>query len=55
LRDDRCEVNDLARKQPDQLKELAFLWSHYAQKIGVVDWDSLPQSRNRPSREYRKK
>ncbi len=52
---DRSEMNDLASLKPARAKELEALWTSFARGIGVVDWDSLPQSKNSPSVEYRRK
>ncbi|HUT91578.1 MAG TPA: arylsulfatase [Thermoguttaceae bacterium] len=52
---DRSETNDLSGKHPEKVKELAELWAAYADRIGVVDWDTLPGSKRKPSPEYRRK
>lgn len=52
---DRSELHDLSAKHPKKVKELVDQWSRYASTIGVVDWDTLPQSRRKPSAEYRRK
>lgn len=55
LRDDRSELEDLAKIEPNKVHELAMLWQNYADRIGVVPWETLPQSRASPSKEYRRK
>ena len=52
---DRSETNDLSAKHPEKVKELGELWAAYADRIGVVDWDTLPGSKRKPSPEYRRK
>ena len=36
---DRTETNDLARKHADVVRELAALWSHWAQRCAVTPWE----------------
>jgi arylsulfatase len=55
LAQDRSELNDLAKAEPDRLTRLVEKWQAYADATGVVDWASLPQSKGRPSAEYRMK
>lgn len=55
LKTDRAETNDLSKKHPELVQLLLAKWTSYADEIGVVDWDSLPQSKASPSADYRKK
>ena len=55
LGEDRSEVADLSREHPQEAKRLATLWAEYAERIGVVDWDTLSRYRGKPGRYYRKK
>lgn len=55
LAEDRSELKDLAKEKPELVSELVTDWQAYAKKTGVVPWDSLPQSRNSPGPDYRKK
>jgi arylsulfatase A-like enzyme len=43
---DRTELNDLARKYPDQVKEMAELYQAWATRCGVVPPDQLPPAKN---------
>ncbi len=52
---DRGETRDLSAEHPEKVEKLARLWSAYADRIGVVDWDTLPQSKRKPSPDYRRK
>ncbi len=52
---DRSELQNQAAAQPDLVRDLAALWQAYATRIGVVDWDGLPQSKNSPGPDYRRK
>jgi arylsulfatase len=38
LRNDRTEMNDLARQQPQKVKELAAQWEAWAQRAHVLPW-----------------
>ncbi|MEM7394282.1 MAG: arylsulfatase, partial [Verrucomicrobiota bacterium] len=49
LKADRNEIHNLAGKHPEQVKALQQTWQAEADRIGVVDWNSLPQSKRRPS------
>jgi len=55
LKVDRSELKNLAKTHPEKVRQLKQQWQQYADKIGVVDWDSLPQSRRKPSTNYRRK
>lgn len=52
---DRSETTNLASEHPDRVARMAHTWQAYADETGVVPWRSLPQSRRRPSPEYRRK
>jgi len=55
LKTDRSELENLADQKPKKLKSLVSTWQTYADSIGVVDWSSLPQSKSKPSADYRRK
>ena len=55
LSKDRSETNDLREERPEMADSLLKQWQEYADKIGVEPWDSFPQSKRRPSKEYRTK
>jgi arylsulfatase len=55
VKDDRAETKNLIEAEPDRAKAMIAKWQAYADKTGVVDWASLPQSKGRPSAEYRMK
>lgn len=38
---DRTETNNLAKKQPDRVKEMSKLWQAWANRIGVLSWKEL--------------
>ena len=38
LKADRTELNNLAEKKPERVKELAALWQAYAERTGVIPW-----------------
>lgn len=38
LRDDRTELDNLADKQPERVKELAAKWETWAKRVGVEPW-----------------
>ena len=46
LKADRTELNDLAEKKPERVKELAALWQAYAERTGVIPW---PGSGKKPA------
>ncbi|MCT4646681.1 MAG: arylsulfatase [Carboxylicivirga sp.] len=35
LKEDRCEINDLAEEYPDKVNEMAEMWDAYAQRVGL--------------------
>lgn len=55
LKNDRSELNNLASAKPGLVKRLLDDWQTYADKTGVVDWNTLPQSKRSPGPDYRKK
>ncbi len=55
LKNDRSELNNLANAKPDLVKQLLDDWQTYADKTGVLDWNTLPQSKRSPGPDYRKK
>lgn len=42
MANDRTELNNLAGKQPDRVKELAALYQDWAKRCGVLPWDKVP-------------
>jgi arylsulfatase len=50
---DPGETTDLARKQPDRLKELTALWQTYASVNGVVPPDNPATFYTKPPRKYK--
>lgn len=44
LSPDRCELNNLAAKDPQRLKRMAAEWQAWANQNGVVEFDSLPKA-----------
>ena len=52
---DRSEVHDLSGSHPGIVDALAGQWEGYAEKTGVVEWDSFPQSKIEPGKNYRRK
>ena len=55
LQSDRSETKNLAAAQSGRVKQMASEWDAFAQKIGVVDWSTFPQSKAKPSAAYRMK
>ena len=45
MESDRTEMNDLAGKQPDKVKELAALYDAWAKRCGVLPWNKVPPVR----------
>ena len=45
MENDRTELNDLATKNPEQVKELSSLYNQWAQRCGVVSPDELPNAK----------
>ena len=41
LENDRTELNDLALQFPEEVKELESLWNDWAERVGVVSWETL--------------
>jgi arylsulfatase A-like enzyme len=35
LKEDRCEINNLADRYPEKVKELAAMWEEYAIRVGL--------------------
>ncbi len=42
---DRTELNDLARRRPKKVKELAASYEVWAKRAGVASWDEFVKSR----------
>lgn len=42
LAEDRTELNDLARRDPKRVEQMAAEWARWAARCGVVDYDRLP-------------
>ena len=38
---DRPETHDLASEQPDTVTELRALWEAWAERVGVVPWETV--------------
>ena len=55
LRNDRSELDDLAARRPEKVKEMSARWQSFADEIGVVEWSTFPQSRRKPAGHYRRK
>ena len=55
LAEDRSELHDLASRHPKTVEEMSSLWQKHADRIGVVEWASLQQSRRKPGPNYRRK
>jgi arylsulfatase A-like enzyme len=55
LKADRTETHDLAAQRPEDVRRLAARWQKWADRVGVVDNETLPDAKYRPTREYRKK
>jgi arylsulfatase A-like enzyme len=41
---DRTEMNDLAASMPDRVESMSALWQAWADRIGVVEWQSWQKS-----------
>jgi len=52
---DRSETSNLITEHPELAQEMQHTWQQYADEIGVVPWGTLPQSKNTPNADYRKK
>jgi len=46
LAEDRCEMNDLAKQQPERVKAMAAEWEQWARRVEVI-WES-PAKNNNP-------
>ena len=55
LKTDRTESENLADKHPEQVRELAGQWQSWADRVGVVPWETLPGANYQPTAGYRKK
>ena len=55
LAQDRSECHNLASSDPDRLRTLVAEWQHWADRVGVVPWESLPGASYKPGPGYRKK
>jgi arylsulfatase A-like enzyme len=55
LKADRTETHDLAAERPDEVRRLTALWQKWADRVGVVNNETLPESKYHPTRQYRKK
>ena len=55
MQTDRSEMRDLRVERPELAEDLLRQWTDYAEQIGVVPWETLPQSKKRPSPDYREK
>jgi arylsulfatase len=40
---DRTEMNDLAAKYPERVKEMVRLWEEWARRTGAIPWMWTPQ------------
>ena len=52
---DRTETQDLATRMPERTREMAAAWQKWAERVGVVPWETLPGSSYRPAPGYRRK
>lgn len=55
LKADRTETRNLAARHPERVRDLVARWQAWADRIGVVPWDTLPGANYRPAPGYRKK
>jgi arylsulfatase A-like enzyme len=55
LNADRTETHDLAAQRPDDVARLGAMWQLWADRVGVLDWATLPGASYRPSYSYRKR
>ncbi len=55
LKQDRSELHNLASEKPKLMLDLVYRWQKYADKIGVVEWGTFPQSRRKHTPDYKKK
>lgn len=52
---DRAETQDLSQKYPEKVQQMSKEWQSHADEMGVVEWETLPQSKRKPSEDYREK
>jgi len=45
----------LAAQRPDDARRLKAMWQAWANRVGVVDYETLPDAKYKPTRQYRKK
>ena len=55
LGEDRSELHDLAGAEVGRVVRMARRWKELADGMGVVPWETLPQSKRKPTEDYRKK
>lgn len=55
LERDRSEMSDLAGAEIGRVSRMAKRWQTLADGMGVVAWETLPQSKRKPTADYRKK
>ena len=47
---DRSELEDLAAREPDRVRQMAALWEAYAARTGVQPWETVtPPKRRKPA------
>jgi len=51
IREDRAEMNDLAKQKPEVAEAMKQVWQEWADRVGVV----MPKARRQYSKEYRRK
>ncbi len=47
---DRSEMNNLAEKQPDRVKEMSDLWTAWAQRANVLPWPGSRKPKKKPAK-----
>jgi arylsulfatase len=55
LKADRSESHDLVDSRSEIANRLIARWQAYAEETGVVDWGTFPQSKGKPTKDYRMK
>lgn len=55
LSTDRSETRNLAADRPDDVARLSAAWQKWADRVGVVEWSTLPGGNYKPSSVYRRK
>ena len=55
LASDRSETRDVIDQEPELARKLQARWQSFADEIGVVEWETLPQSKRSPGPDYRTK